>query len=192
MQVPMEIGFHNLPHEEWAEDEIRARAARLEKMFDQIVSCRVRVEQEAVSSTGAALPRVHIEVRVPGRAEIIVAHSPPALKANYQNPDLRGAISESFDIAERQLVALKEQIKGRSKIADHDIENQFLGQVAEMHPDEDYGFLLTKEGGMLYFHRNSMLGGSFDELTRGTPVHYVETVGDTGPIATKVRVKEAS
>jgi hypothetical protein len=43
----------------------------------------------------------------------------------------------------------------------------------------------------LYFHRNSLLSGHFDSLTRGDELYYVEDVGDTGPIATKVRVKAA-
>jgi cold shock CspA family protein len=56
--------------------------------------------------------------------------------------------------------------------------------------DQDFGYLLTKEGGLLYFHRNSVLSGDFDHLSRGDEVHYNEDIGDTGPMATKVRVKE--
>jgi len=48
---------------------------------------------------------------------------------------------------------------------------------------------MTKEGGLLYFHRNVILTGDFDKLRRGDEVRYVEDVGDTGPIATKVWVK---
>jgi len=54
--------------------------------------------------------------------------------------------------------------------------------MAEVAVDEDYGFLTTKEGGLLYFHRNAALGGN-DE------VYYVAGAGDTGPIAIKVRAK---
>ena len=61
--------------------------------------------------------------------------------------------------------------------------------MAELDPERDHGFLLTANGGLLYFHRNSLLSGEFDALRRGDEVHYVEDVGDTGPIATKVRVK---
>jgi hypothetical protein len=32
------------------------------------------------------------------------------------------------------------------------------------------------------------LAGDFDKLRRGDEVYYIEDVGDTGPIATKVRV----
>jgi cold shock CspA family protein len=48
---------------------------------------------------------------------------------------------------------------------------------------------MTKEGGLLYFHRNALLTGDFDDLERGDHVYYNEDIGDTGPIATKVRVK---
>jgi hypothetical protein len=61
--------------------------------------------------------------------------------------------------------------------------------VVELTPDADHGFLLTREGGLLYFHRNSVLTGDFDRLDRGDEVYYVEDIGDTGPIASKVRVK---
>ena len=50
----------------------------------------------------------------------------------------------------------------------HEAGQQNLGQVAELNPDRDFGFLLTKEGGLLYFHRNSMLAGDFDALSCGT------------------------
>src|SRR5690606_33291070 len=100
--------------------------------------------------------------------------------------------TEAFTIAERQLVAQKEQMKRRTKDMHHDDQHQFLGQVAEIHHAADHGFLLNKEGGLLYFHRNSMLSGDFDKLGRGDELHYVEDVGDTGPIAVKVRVKGRS
>jgi cold shock CspA family protein len=48
---------------------------------------------------------------------------------------------------------------------------------------------MTKEGGLLYFHRNSVLTGNFDGLRRGDDVTYVEEMGDTGPTASKVRAQ---
>jgi len=35
----------------------------------------------------------------------------------------------------------------------------------------------------------TILTGDFDKLRRGDEVYYVEDVGDTGPLPTKVRVK---
>ena len=64
-----------------------------------------------------------------------------------------------------------------------------FGQVADLPAGEDFAFLMTKEGGLLYFHRNSILAGRFEDLKVGTEVSYVEEMGDTGPIASKVRLK---
>ena len=189
LQVPLEIAFHNIESSDWAEQQIRGRVSDLEKLYDRLVSCRVRIDQRAKDLTGTIPPVVHIELGIPGRSDLVVSHEPDHLLRKYQHPDLRKAINEAFRIAERQLLDLKQQRDGRTKVGGHDTENQSLGQVAEITPEQDFGFLMTKEGGLLYFHRNSMLTGDFDSLKRGQEAHYVEAVGDTGPIATKVRVK---
>jgi cold shock CspA family protein len=190
MQVPLEIAFRNIDKSAWAEEQIRARVAKLEKLHDRLISCRVRVEQRANNSNGTIPPVVHIELGVPGRKDIVVSHEPDHLQRKFQAPDLHNAIHEAFRIADDRLAGLKEKLDGRTKEGHHDAENQFLGQVAEITPAEDFGFLLTKEGGLLYFHRNSLLSGEFDSLARGDEVFYVEAMGDTGPIATKVRPKD--
>lgn len=190
MQVPLELAFHHVDPTEWAEAEIRERVAKLEKIYDRLVSCRVKVERP--SNSLAIPPVVHIELGIPGRADIVVAHEPEHLQRKFQAPDLRTAINEAFRIAERQLFELKERRSGRTKQPHHDGENQYLGQIAEMHVDDDHGFLLTAEGSLLYFHRNSVLAGDFDKLQRGDEVHYVEDLGDSGPTAAKVRVKGAA
>lgn len=64
-----------------------------------------------------------------------------------------------------------------------------FGQVADIDPQGDFGFILTGTGSMLYFHRNSVLSGEFAQFRRGTQVSYVEEAGDTGPTASKVRLK---
>jgi ribosome-associated translation inhibitor RaiA/cold shock CspA family protein len=189
MQVPVEIAFHNIEKSAWAEEEIRARIAKLERIYDRLVTCRVRVDQRANNSSGTIPPVVHIELGIPGQKDLVVSHEPDYLQHKFQSPDLHNAINEAFRIAEDQLVRLKNRREGRTKQPHHDGENQFLGQVAEVNGGQDFGFLLTKEGGLLYFHRNSMLSGDFDDLRRGDEVYYVEEMGDTGPTAAKVRVK---
>jgi cold shock CspA family protein/ribosome-associated translation inhibitor RaiA len=192
LQVPLEIAFHNIESSQWAEQEIRARVAELERIYDRLVSCRVRIDQRAKDRSGTIPPVVHIELGIPGRGDLVVSHEPEHLLRKYQHPDLHKAINEAFRIAERRLLDLKEQREGRTKASDHDAENQSLGQIAEITPEQDFGFLLTKEGGLLYFHRNSLISGDFDQLERGQDVYYNEDMGDTGPIATKVRVKSKS
>ncbi len=187
MQVPLELAFHHVDPTEWAEVEINERLTKLEKMYGRITSCRVRIERP--NQTHGVPPVVRMELGIPGHADLIIAPDAEHIQRRFQEPDLRKAINETFRIAERQLLALKEQRSRRTKQPHHDDANQYLGQVAEMHAEDDHGFLITKEGGLLYFHRNSVLNGDFDGMERGTEVYYVEEVGDTGPLATKVRLK---
>ena len=192
MQVPLEIAFHNMDSSDWAEQEIRSRVAELEEIYDRLQSCRVRVDQRATNQNDTIPPVVRIEMGIPGRKDLVVAHEPDRLQKRFQRPDLHNAINEAFRIAERQLREFKDKQKDYTKELRHESEQQGLGQVSELHPERDFGFLLTKEGGQLYFHRNSLLTGDFDALKRGDEVYYIEDVGDTGPMATKVRVKNAA
>ena len=189
MQVPLEISFHNIESSRWAEDEIKTRAADLERIFDRLISCRVHIDKRARNSNDTIPPVVHIALGIPGRKDLVVSHEPDHLLRKYQRPDLQRAINEAFRIAERQLLDVKEQLSGRTKEGYHDSENRALGEVAELTPDEDWGFILTGTGGLLYFHRNAMLSGDFDDLTRGDAVYYREEIGDTGPRAAKVWLK---
>jgi cold shock CspA family protein/ribosome-associated translation inhibitor RaiA len=186
----MEIAFHNIDKSEWAENVIRGHVAELERIYDRLITCRVRVEQRARNNRHTIPPVVRIEMSVPGAKDIVVAHEPDHLQRKFQTPHLQTAIKEAFRIAERRLSEFKDKRSDHTAAGGHEASNEFLGQVAEMTPERDFGFLMTKEGGLLYFHRNSVLSGDFDSLRRGQAVHYVEEVGDTGPIATKVRVKE--
>lgn len=186
MQIPVEIAFHNIDKSEWAENVIREHVAELERIYERLITCRLRVERRANHTP----PVVRIEMSVPGHNDLVVAHEPERLQRKFQSPDLHNAINEAFRIAKRQLSEFKDRRTDHTAAVRHEANNEFLGQVAELTPERDFGFVMTKEGGLLYFHRNSVLSGDFDSFQRGQEVHYVEDVGDTGPIATKIRVKE--
>ena len=124
MQGPVEIAFHNMEPMEWAEQHIRARIADLERIFDRMASCRVRVDKRAKPNGTSIPPVVHIEIGIPGRADLIVSHEPEYLQRKFQRPDLQKAINEAFRIAERQLVELKNQRHGRTKAPLHDTPNR--------------------------------------------------------------------
>jgi ribosomal subunit interface protein len=188
MDVPLQIAFHKVEKSDWLEDEIRERVAKLERYYSGIVSARVTVDQRATNVEKTIPPVVHIELGIPKRAPLVVSYEPERLQQRYQSANLHNAINHAFELAERRLAALKEQRAGRPELMGQEAQHQFLGQVAEIDPGGDHGFLLTKEGSLLYFHRNAVLSGDFDELRQGDEVHYVEAVGDTGPLAKKVRV----
>src|SRR5437588_1997292 len=148
MQVPLEISFHNIESSKRAEEEIRTRVADLEQLYDRLVSCRIRIDQRAKDATGTIPPVVHIELGIPGHGDVVVSHEPDHLLRKYQHPDLHKAINEAFRIAERRLLDVKELRADQAKAPPHDVESQSLGQIAEVTPEQDFGFLMTKEGGL--------------------------------------------
>jgi len=189
MQGPVTIAFHNIESSAEVEEEIRSKIAKLEKLYGRLSACRVRVDQRAKRAGGATPPVVRIELGIPGGKDLVVSHEPDHLRRKYQTPDLSNAINEAFRIAQDQLIELKKMREGRTKEIHHDSENQLLGTIADVNTEQDFGFVTTNDGRPLYFHRNSILSGTFDALKAGEEVYYVEEMGDTGPIASKVRVK---
>jgi ribosome-associated translation inhibitor RaiA/cold shock CspA family protein len=190
MQVAPEIAFHNIESSRYIHDVITRRLDDLERIFDRLTSCKVRVE--GPSNKGGLPPVVRIELGIPGFSSIIVSHEPKRLHKKYQSPDLHNAINEAFRLAQKQLIEWKDKHNTPDRSGGHDSQNQFVGTVSDLPENADYGFLTTKEGGQLYFHRNSLLAGAFEDLRRGDEVSYVEEMADTGPVASKVRVKERS
>ncbi len=189
MQIQPEIAFHNIDATEDAQAMIEDHIARLERIYDRLTTCRVRVDQRNQNQNGTIPPVVHIEISVPGAKDIVVSHEPGHLQRKFQAPDLHNAIHEAFRIAEQRLSKYKDKLTDKTSAQTHEAALEFVGQVAELQPDKDFGFLMTKEGGLLYFHRNSVLTGNFDGLRRGDDVTYVEEMGDTGPTASKVRAQ---
>jgi cold shock CspA family protein/ribosome-associated translation inhibitor RaiA len=183
LQTPLEIVFHNCTPSDAVEAAIRDRVGKLERMYDRLTSCRVSVEALHNQHRTGNVYEVHVDMLVP-RSELVVSRAPHKPKERYASPDIYTSVREAFEAAERQLVDFKEQLRGDVKTSPE--QNLFQGQVAQIDPNGEFGFILTKEGNQLYFHRNALLEGEWEKLDRGTVVHYVEKDGDTGPTAAKV------
>ncbi len=183
MEEPLEIAFHNVEPSDTLEAEIRERFAKLEKLYDRLTSCRVSVEGLHKQHRTGNVYEVHIELRVPGE-DVVVSREPHHARERYTDPDVNVALRDAFKTAERRLTEFKRKQRGEVKA--HEDDALFAGQVSQLYPNEDHGFLLTHEGTQLYFHRNSLVQRDFDALQVGDRVHFVQITGDTGPIASKV------
>ena len=181
MDIPVEIAFHNTPSSTKLEAEIRKRVGKLDRLYHHLIGCRVSVEQLHRRHQNGNLFDVHIDMRVPGD-KIVVSHEPHRAREKFADPDVGIALRNAFKAAERRLLDYKRKQRGDVKVHD----KSFAGQVTQLNPAEDHGFLETHEGTQLYFHRNGLINRDFDRLKVGDRVHFVETAGDTGPIASKV------
>jgi ribosome-associated translation inhibitor RaiA len=97
MQQPLQVTFHNLPHSDALEADIRQRMDRLLEVYERAVGARVVVDSPHRAADRGKTYAVRIELALPGH-EIVVEREP--------HGDVRRAVADAFDAARRQLVEL--------------------------------------------------------------------------------------
>ncbi len=181
MQLPLQVTFRNMDPSDAVEARVREKAAKLERFIDRIVSCRVMIEAPHRRGHKGKLYHVRIDMAVPG-GEIVVNKEKPE---HHAHEDVYVAVRDAFDAAARQLEDHARRRRGDVKVH----EAPLHGKVARLFPAEDYGFIAAADGSEVYFHRNSVVEGSFGDLKEGSEVRFVvaEAEGEKGPQASTVR-----
>lgn len=179
MKLPLQITFHNMPHDDAIESAIRAHGEWLDQYYDRIMSCRVVVDCPHRHHKEGNFYNVRIDLKVPG-AELVVKREPTE-HTDYRDLDI--TIRDAFDEVRRQLEDHARQLRGQLK-AHGPMPHARVGRLFR---DAGYGFFETPEGREIYFHRNSVLAAPFESLEAGTEVCFVEELGDKGPQASTVR-----
>lgn len=186
MDRPLEIAFHNLDPSPAIETMIRDHVEKLDKLAGRLIACRVSLEGLHKQHLTGNVYECHITLSLPGR-EISISRGPHRPKEKYARPDARTSVREAFEAAERQLLEHKRQLREDTTPP---TGSAVGGRILQIEPGADHGFLETPTGTQLYFHRDSVTNGRFEDLREGQLVHYVDEEGDAGPVATKVRVIE--
>ena len=188
MDIPLEIAFRSIGPSAEVEALIGQRVARLEKLYPHIIGCRVSVEMLHKQHLHGNVPEVHIALRVPGH-DIAISREPHKAKERRAAINVHTSVKDAFRAAEKRLKDFKQQQYGEVKAKEMPIQ----GIIAQLLAEKDYGFITTGNGEELYFHRNSVADGGFDNLQEGDTVQYSVAMGDKGPSAGRVwRTAEAS
>jgi cold shock CspA family protein/ribosome-associated translation inhibitor RaiA len=180
MQRPLEIRFRQMDSSPAIEARIREKAAALERFSDRITGCRVIVEKDHRHRHKGNLFRVRIEIDAPGKG-LAVSHT--GLK-DHAHEDVHVAIRDAFNAAVRRLEDHVRERGGRVKA--HEVP--LHGTVRMVDREGGFGFVETAEG-EVYFHRNSVIEGEFDDLEPGCGVRLeiAERESGEGWQATTVR-----
>ena len=182
MQIPLEITFRDVRKTEAIERLIREKVAKLEKTCDYMVSCRIAVEMpQRHQQTGNPF-RVRIDMRVPPGHELVIKRESSQGKINGTLPQ---TLREAFSAAGRQLKELVK--KQRAEVKTHPEQEQ-IAFVEKLFKKEGYGFIRTKDGREMYFHRNSVLNNEFQRLEIGTGVRFEEASGVKGPQTSTLQI----
>lgn len=181
MKLPLQISFRNMEPSESIEAKIHERAAKLDLVYDQIMSCRVMVEAQHRHHHQGNLYHVRIDMTVPGE-ELAVSHDPGM---DHAHEDVYVAIRDAFDAARRRLEDFSRH--QRSQVKFH--ETPAHGRISQLHPEQGYGMIETSDGREIYFHENSVLNADFLKLETGEKVRFNEEMGEKGPQASTVKVE---
>jgi cold shock CspA family protein/ribosome-associated translation inhibitor RaiA len=183
MQVPLEISYRDVPKTDGLEALIRERAAKLERICSHMTSCRVAVEKNHEHQNTGNPYRVRIHMTVPPGHELVAKRE--STRGNMHD-SLFAVVRKAFRAAEKQLRSLDKKQEGQLKSHPN---QQMMGIVANLFPDQGYGFIKRLEDQQdIYFHRNSVLHKDFQRIQVGTGVRFVVEEGEKGPQATTVEI----
>ncbi len=180
MQLPLQITFRHVEPSPALEARIRELAVRLEKFSPQIMRCHVIVEPMPLHQHQGGLHEFHIDITLPD-AEIAIHRAHPA---DHAHEDSYVALRDAFRAARRKLEDYERKRR-------HDVKNHpgpAHGRICELDAQGGYGRIETEDGRVVYFHRNSLVGSRFQDLTTGMEVRFAEEPGDLGPQASTVHV----
>lgn len=197
MLLPVQVTFRNIEEHAGLEAYVQREAAKLERFFDRISSCRVIVErpQKAASTR---IYHVRIDLGVPNE-ELVVKHVPSLhgtledLQTQKSRREARSvlshktpkrAIHEAFQEMARRLQDYARRQNGVVKTKQR-IEE---GVVKEILPEDGFGFLETDDGREIYFNQASVLASHFPQLRIGSKVKFAEESGNKGPQASTVKI----
>ena len=185
MQKPVQITFKGTQNSPALEALIRQHVDALDRQHPRITGCRVVVEIPHRSADRTKVPiGVTVEVDLPGHKTIVGSDTQDLREVK---DDRTVYVNTAFDAVERQLARiadLQNHAVNRTEAAPH------RGMVVRLFPEQDYGFVEVANSSELYFTRNAVMGGTFDELDVGMVVHVTRAAaeGPMGPQAHSVKL----
>lgn len=177
MKLPLQISFRNMNPSPAVEARVREKARKLDRFFDQIMSCRVVVEQHHRHHHKGNLYHVRVDLTVPD-GELVVNREPDDHRAHE---DVYVAVRNAFDAIQRRIEDYARRRRGDVK---HH-ETPPHGRIVAL--ENDHGTIVTSDGREIYFHRNSVIDADFNRLKPGDEVRFAEEAGMEGPHASTVR-----
>jgi cold shock CspA family protein/ribosome-associated translation inhibitor RaiA len=185
MQEPLQIAFRNMATSPALERRVRELFGRLERYYDGIISARIVIEAPHKQPPRSTLG-VSISIGVPGR-DIVVKREQRLHQAGDHNV---GVLTEAFEAAARQVEEYSRIRRREVKALEPERQH---ARIVQLYPEQDYGFIETREHQNLYFHRAVVRADQFDALEPGSEVTYTlaDDEGPMGPMASSIELIRA-
>lgn len=185
MQRPLQVTYKGTESSEAFDALIRQRVEALDRLYPRILGCRVVVEVPHRSAESGKVPlAVTVEVEVPNRNMVVGSDSQ---ERHEVKNDHTAPLNNAFDAVERQLERIADQRGGPPRLEEATPQT---GMIVRLFPDQSYGFIEIDNAPELYFTRNAVVGGDYDDLEVGMMVQVTRATdeGPMGPQASSVRL----
>lgn len=179
METAPQIVFEGIEPSDFIRSRILGEIDRLERFFGRMTSCRVVLSKPQSRRRHGDLYSVAVRLVMPGGREVHATRNPPD---DHAHEDAHVAIRDVFAAARRQVQDEARKLRGAVK--SHEGPPEAI--VTMIAAEQDYGFLEAADGREIYFHRNSVAGDNFRNLTVGDRVTFSESPGEKGPQASFV------
>lgn len=181
MEAPVEIDFQGMDAEPQVRAAIDKHVAQLEERFGRITDARVVLKAPSGRHRTGGLYEISIHLSLPDGREVNIGR---VRQDDERFADLNYALNDTFKRARRQLQDQVRELQGQVKQS----SGSPVGTVAELDPLGEFGFIKTDDDREIYFHRNSVLGDAFSQLSVGARVSFAEEMGEKGPQASTVKL----
>ena len=181
METPLQLDFHGVDVPPAARDLILERVRELETRYGRITACRVVVTGPGHRHRSGGLYDIRVRLSLPSGKQVAVDRID---HGDERYSDIRFAIGDTFNGARRRLQdqALRLQGKAKAHVAPPE------GIIDHIDPSREFGFIRLEDGRRVYFHRNSLVGGSATKLREGARVSFFEEEGEKGAQASTVKL----
>ena len=113
MTTLVEVHFHGIEKSDAVEQRVREKAAKLQSHFERMTSCRVGIEATQRSPQKPKVYRIKIEIGIPSRKPIVIAHE---RVGSHANEELNLAIRDAFEAALRKVDTTAAIVTQRAKL----------------------------------------------------------------------------
>ena len=180
MQTAVEIDFQGMDVKPDVRAAIEKHMDQLEERFGRITDARIVLKAPSGRHRTGGLYEIGVHLSLPDGREVNIGR---VRQDDERFADLNFALNDTFKRARRQLQDQVRELQGQVKQS----SGSPAGTVAELDPLGQFGFIRTDDDREIYFHRNSVLGDGYAQLSVGARVSYAEELGDKGPQASTVK-----
>lgn len=172
MQLEPTITLRDLPESAALEVHIREKIEKLELFYDRIMHFDVVIDEPRKTGGQGLLYNPRITITVPDE-EIAINL--------VKNEDVYIALRDAFKAARRKLQNYARKKRGETKT--HDLSH--YGRVVRLFPEDGFGFIEANDS-EYYFAAENVVYPSFDKLTVGENVQFIEALAGDGLQAHRV------